>query len=84
MTSSIIGSLAGVSFYGPVAGHGFVTHDLQAIRAERDAMSAEKRGSVKGALGAEETKEGFLKLTKQEPKEDKKKEESEKKAEEAK
>lgn len=31
----IIGSLAGISYYGPVAGHGLLSHDLNMIRAER-------------------------------------------------
>jgi hypothetical protein len=34
----IIGSLAGISYYGPVAGHGLVSHDLQMIRAERSVF----------------------------------------------
>jgi hypothetical protein len=31
----IIGSLAGTSYWGPVAGHGLLSHDLVLIRAER-------------------------------------------------
>lgn len=31
----IIGSLAGTSYWGPVAGHGLLSHDLNLIRAER-------------------------------------------------
>ncbi|KAI6000944.1 hypothetical protein EDC04DRAFT_2871976 [Pisolithus marmoratus] len=41
----IIGSLAGTSYYGPVAGHGLLSHDLYMIRAERSARS----GVVKDA-----------------------------------
>ncbi|KAI5993195.1 hypothetical protein EDC04DRAFT_2872685 [Pisolithus marmoratus] len=36
----IIGSLAGTSYYGPVAGHGLLSHDLYMIRAERSAVSS--------------------------------------------
>jgi len=32
---SVIGSLAGVSYFGPVAGHGFISHDLELLREER-------------------------------------------------
>lgn len=31
----IIGSLAGTSYYGPVAGHGLISHELYLIREER-------------------------------------------------
>ena len=41
---SIIGSLAGTSYWGPVAGHGFITHDLDMLREER-------RNSMKGQSG---------------------------------
>ena len=34
----IIGSLAGTSYYGPVAGHGLLSHDLDIIRAERQVF----------------------------------------------
>lgn len=49
---SIIGSLAGTSFFGPVAGHGFITHDLDHIREERRANMPLKHGLVKGPIEA--------------------------------
>jgi len=48
----IIGSLAGTSYFGPVAGHGFITHDLAAIREERRALMPEKHGLVPGNVEA--------------------------------
>lgn len=33
--SSIIGSLAGTSYYGPVAGHGLLSHDIELLREQR-------------------------------------------------
>jgi hypothetical protein len=36
----IIGSLAGTSYYGPVAGHGLLSHDLNMIRAERQVFAS--------------------------------------------
>ncbi|KAI6137172.1 hypothetical protein F5141DRAFT_1185927 [Pisolithus sp. B1] len=45
----IIGSLAGTSYYGPVAGHGLLSHDLYMIRAERNYFKPERCGVVKDA-----------------------------------
>ena len=44
MYCSIIGSLAGTSYWGPVAGHGLLTHDLEMIRAERKQMQSRSTG----------------------------------------
>ncbi|KAI6020885.1 hypothetical protein PISMIDRAFT_679520 [Pisolithus microcarpus 441] len=48
----IIGSLAGTSYYGPVAGHGLLSHDLYMIRAERNYYKPERCGVVKGEVEA--------------------------------
>ncbi|EEB98246.1 hypothetical protein MPER_02284, partial [Moniliophthora perniciosa FA553] len=44
----IIGSLAGTSYYGPVAGHGFISHDLQLIREQRKELTQEMESKVVG------------------------------------
>ena len=49
---SIIGSLAGVSYFGPVAGHGFETHDLEMVRMERKKHHIEQDGIVGGDVQA--------------------------------
>ncbi|KIY70303.1 hypothetical protein CYLTODRAFT_451867 [Cylindrobasidium torrendii FP15055 ss-10] len=38
----ILGSLFGTSYYGPVAGHGFLTHELNEIRQERRDLIKEQ------------------------------------------
>lgn len=48
----IIGSLTGTSYFGPVAGHGFITHDLDEIREERKAHMPEKHGLIPGKIEA--------------------------------
>ncbi|KZT27332.1 hypothetical protein NEOLEDRAFT_1130863 [Neolentinus lepideus HHB14362 ss-1] len=48
----IIGSLAGTSFWGPVAGHGLLSHDLNMIRAERKRVQPERTGTVAGDVEA--------------------------------
>ncbi|KIJ68598.1 hypothetical protein HYDPIDRAFT_24858 [Hydnomerulius pinastri MD-312] len=48
----IIGSLAGTSYYGPVAGHGFLSHDLNMIRAERKQTKPERAGVIGGDIEA--------------------------------
>ena len=52
LDDSIIGSLAGTSYYGPVAGHGLLTHDLDMIRAERKKHQVEREGLVGGLIEA--------------------------------
>ncbi|KAG5650495.1 hypothetical protein H0H81_012051 [Sphagnurus paluster] len=44
----IIGSLAGTSYYGPVAGHGLLSHDLELIREERKKLLPSRSGYVPG------------------------------------
>ncbi|KNZ73786.1 hypothetical protein J132_09688 [Termitomyces sp. J132] len=46
----IIGSLAGTSYYGPVAGHGFLSHDLDLIREERKKMLPQRSGFIPGDI----------------------------------
>lgn len=48
----IIGSLAGTSFFGPVAGHGFLTHELDELREKRRANMPQKHGLVPGDIEA--------------------------------
>ena len=48
----IIGSLAGTSYWGPVAGHGFLSHDLEMIREARRQFTSEKQGKVTGTVEA--------------------------------
>lgn len=44
--ASIIGSLAGTSYWGPAPGHGLLTAELTAIREERDKAHFENSGKV--------------------------------------
>lgn len=67
---SIIGSLAGTSYFGPVAGHGFITHELDEIREERRKSMPASRGTIKGlieAVPAGESAENFVRVHKKEP-----------------
>ncbi|RPD56343.1 hypothetical protein L226DRAFT_615526 [Lentinus tigrinus ALCF2SS1-7] len=48
----IIGSLAATSYWGPVGGHGIVSHDLNMIRAERKQKQPEREGSIPGPIEA--------------------------------
>ena len=50
--SCIIGSLAATSWWGPVGGHGLISHDLDMIRAERRAMHPDSQGVVGGDVEA--------------------------------
>ncbi|KAH7107582.1 hypothetical protein BKA62DRAFT_610808 [Auriculariales sp. MPI-PUGE-AT-0066] len=66
----MIGTLAGTSYLGPSAGHGFTTRDLQRMRDERHRLHRENEGTVKGpyqALPATEDSDSFVILSKQEP-----------------
>ncbi|KAJ6622891.1 hypothetical protein B0H10DRAFT_2011909 [Mycena sp. CBHHK59/15] len=38
----ILGSLAGITYWGPVGGHGLLTHELDLIRDQREALYATK------------------------------------------
>lgn len=67
ISCSIIGSLAGTSYYGPVAGHGVMTHDLDLIRMERKKHEVERTGTVGGdveALPASESSDSYVVLKK--------------------
>ncbi|KAF7779000.1 hypothetical protein Agabi119p4_3345 [Agaricus bisporus var. burnettii] len=48
----IIGSLAGCSYWGPVAGHGLLTHDLDLLREERKKYLPEQQHAVTGNIEA--------------------------------
>ncbi|KAF5358204.1 hypothetical protein D9756_001276 [Leucocoprinus leucothites] len=48
----IIGSLAGCSYWGPVAGHGLLSHDLDLLREERKKYLPERDGFVPGNIEA--------------------------------
>lgn len=68
---SIIGSLAGTSYFGPVAGHGIMTHDLDIIRMERKKHQTDRSGTVGGdiqALPAGEAADGYVRIEKKKPK----------------
>jgi len=70
----IIGSLAGTSYYGPVAGHGLLSHDLDMIRNERKRIMREKEGSVGGdveAVGGGEDSDNYVIIKKKEVKQEK-------------
>jgi hypothetical protein len=53
----IIGTLAGISYYGPVAGHGLLSHDLQMIQDERRRRRPEVAGAIRGDIEAVSTGE---------------------------
>ncbi|KAH9950196.1 hypothetical protein B0H21DRAFT_687075 [Amylocystis lapponica] len=48
----IISSLAATSYWGPVGGHGLVSHDLNLIRAERKQKEPEREGVIGGEVEA--------------------------------
>ncbi|KAH8099568.1 hypothetical protein BXZ70DRAFT_942344 [Cristinia sonorae] len=78
----IISSLAATSYWGPVGGHGLLTHDLDEVRAERRKNQPESEGLVKGdieALPAGEQADSYVIIRKkqQEKKEDGQKSDSE-------
>ncbi|KAH9928486.1 uncharacterized protein BXZ73DRAFT_90560 [Epithele typhae] len=79
--SCIIASLAATSYWGPVGGHGLVSHDLQMIRAERKQKQPETEGIVKGAIGtvaAQEDSDNYVMIKHNEPKEESPKQEQQK------
>jgi hypothetical protein len=67
-SSSIIGSLAGTSYWGPVAGHGFAKHDLDLIRSERRKHTVQHEnegvvgGDIEAASGEEEGADSYVVL----------------------
>ncbi|THH16146.1 hypothetical protein EW146_g4433 [Bondarzewia mesenterica] len=48
----IITTLASISYWGPVAGHGLLTHDLELIRSQRAQVRPSDHGSVPGNVEA--------------------------------
>lgn len=69
----IIGTLASTSYWGPVAGHGLLSHDLNLIRAERKRVQSERMGIVGGdveAVDAGEEGDSYVRIRKKERKED--------------
>ncbi|KAF8623333.1 hypothetical protein AX15_006410 [Amanita polypyramis BW_CC] len=50
--SCIIGSLAGTSFFGPVAGRGFLSHRLEELREQRKQLMPAWSGVIPGAIEA--------------------------------
>jgi hypothetical protein len=48
----IIGTLASTSYWGPVAGHGLLTHDLELVRSQRRQTHPETEGTVAGDVEA--------------------------------
>jgi hypothetical protein len=69
----IIGSLAGTSYFGPVAGHGFITHDLDLLREQRKKNMPATAGVIEGpieATPAGEEAEHFVRIHKKEIKKD--------------
>lgn len=53
----MIGTLAGISYYGPVAGHGLLSHDLEMIQNERRRRRPEVSGTIMGDIEAVSTGE---------------------------
>lgn len=59
----IVSSLAATSYWGPVGGHGLVSHDLNMIRAQRKQKQPEHEGQVGGdieAVAAPETADQYV------------------------
>jgi len=55
--------LAGISYWGPVGGHGLVNHDLEMIRAEQQKRHPSNQGLVAGeveALPGDDTAEYYV------------------------
>ena len=44
--------MAGTSYWGPVAGHGFLSHDLDLIREERKKNMPAVHGMIRGPIEA--------------------------------
>ncbi|TFK54633.1 hypothetical protein OE88DRAFT_1653042 [Heliocybe sulcata] len=66
----IIGTLAGTSYWGPVAGHGLLSHDLNMVRAERKKVQPERAGTVAGdieAIAAPDDADAYVVVRKKKP-----------------
>lgn len=63
--------MAGVSYFGPVAGHGFISHDLEMLREERKKFVNVTNGfNIEGpveVLPAGEDADHFVRIHKKEP-----------------
>lgn len=71
--ASIIGTLAGTSFLGPVAGHSATTHALEELRADRVRSRIETQGVTSGnveALSTGEEGDSYVKIKKMASEED--------------
>jgi hypothetical protein len=71
----IIGSLAGTSYWGPVAGHGLLSHDVENLRQLRKQHMSEHHGLIAGPVSAVSTgEEGdhYVAIKKTEPKHEEK------------
>ena len=58
--ASIIGSLAGTSFYGPVAGHGLLSHEIELLRDHRKDLLPEVPHHIPGDIGVEIIPAGLM------------------------
>ncbi|EGN95658.1 hypothetical protein SERLA73DRAFT_186807 [Serpula lacrymans var. lacrymans S7.3] len=69
----IIGSLAGTSYWGPVAGHGLLSHDLERIRSIRKESQPERAGFIGGdieAVAGDEKSDSYVVIRKKEKKQE--------------
>lgn len=57
MGSCIIGTVASTSYWGPVAGHGLLAHDLELIRSQKRGTRTEVEGKIAGNVEAISTGE---------------------------
>lgn len=51
-------SLAGISYYGPVAGHGWLSHEMDELREERKKAIRPSHGMIEGPIEAVPAGEG--------------------------
>ena len=61
--------MAGTSYFGPVAGHGLLSHDLELIRMQRRELGTERSGVVGGdveAIPSPEDADNYVTLKKKE------------------
>jgi hypothetical protein len=65
LCGSIIGSLACTAFWGPVAGRGMLSYDLDKLREERKKLLPAHSGTLPGrieAVPAEEKADHFVRV----------------------
>lgn len=66
----IIGTLGSTSYWGPVAGHGLLAHDLELIRSQRWRTNPEAEGEIGGnveAISTGEAGDAYVMVRKREP-----------------